>query len=165
MLFWHGGSLSRGLSVFSSWFPSNDRSWPLILSGSRFSVHINKLQQNNPTHFPCMYHNQPLESAPHRGQLLFCFSPFIGKPFPLQRRHNGRDRVSNHQPHDCLLNCIFRRRSTKTPKLRVTGLCAGNSPETGEFPAQMASNAENVPFDDVIMENFTGPIPNYLFKL
>ena len=29
-------------------------------------------------------------------------------------------------------------------KLRVTGLCAGNSPETGEFPAEMASNAENV---------------------
>ena len=32
----------------------------------------------------------------------------------------------------------------KTPKLRVTGLCAGNSPVTDEFPAQMASNAENV---------------------
>ena len=32
----------------------------------------------------------------------------------------------------------------KTSKLRVTGLCVGNSPETGEFPAQMASNAENV---------------------
>ena len=32
----------------------------------------------------------------------------------------------------------------KTPKLRVAGLCVGNSPETGEFPAQMASNAENV---------------------
>ena len=30
-------------------------------------------------------------------------------------------------------------------KLRVTGLCAGNSPMTGEFPAQMASYAENVP--------------------
>ena len=41
----------------------------------------------------------------------------------------------------------------KTSKLRVTGLCAGNSPVTGEFPAQMASNAENVPFDDVIMES------------
>ena len=26
--------------------------------------------------------------------------------------------------------------------LRATGLCAGNSPGTGEFPAQMASNAE-----------------------
>ena len=32
----------------------------------------------------------------------------------------------------------------KTLKLRVTGLCAGNSPVTGEFPAQRASNAENV---------------------
>ena len=27
--------------------------------------------------------------------------------------------------------------------LRVTGLCEGNSPVTGEFPAQGASNAEN----------------------
>ena len=32
----------------------------------------------------------------------------------------------------------------KTSKLRVTGLCEGNSPGTGEFPAQMASYAENV---------------------
>ena len=62
----------------------------------------------------------------------------------LQWRHNGRDGVSNHQPHDCLLNRLFRRRSNKTPKLRVTGLCAGKSPVTGEFPAQMASNAENI---------------------
>ena len=52
--------------------------------------------------------------------------------------------VSNHQPHDCLLNLLFRRRSKKTSKLRVTGLCAWNSPGTGEFLAQMASNAENV---------------------
>ena len=63
---------------------------------------------------------------------------------PLQWRHNGRDGVSNHQPHDCLLNRLFRRRSKKILKLRVTGLCAGNSPVAGEFPAQMASNAENV---------------------
>ena len=61
----------------------------------------------------------------------------------LQWRHNGRDSVSNHQPHDCLLNRLFRRRSKKTSKLRVT-VCAGNLPGTGEFPAQMASNAENV---------------------
>ena len=32
----------------------------------------------------------------------------------------------------------------KTSKPRVTDLCVGNSPETGEFPAQMASNSENV---------------------
>ena len=66
------------------------------------------------------------------------------EPFTLRWRHNGRYSVSNHQPHDCLLNGLFRRRSKKTSKLRVTGLCAGNSPGTGEFPAQMASNAENV---------------------
>ena len=68
--------------------------------------------------------------------------PFL----PLQWRHNERDCVSNHQPHDCfsLLNRLFRHSSKKTSKLRVTGLCAGNSPGTGEFPAQMASNAEKV---------------------
>ena len=62
----------------------------------------------------------------------------------LRWRHNDHDSVSNHQPHGCLLNHLFRRRSKKTSKLRVTGLCAENSPETGEFPAQMASNAEKV---------------------
>ena len=62
----------------------------------------------------------------------------------LQWRHNGRDSVSNHQPHDCLLNGLFRRRSKKTRKLRVTCLCVGNSPGTGEFPAHKASDAENV---------------------
>ena len=40
---------------------------------------------------------------------------------------------------------LFCRRSKKTPKLPVTGLCEGNSPVTGEFPTQRASNAENVP--------------------
>ena len=32
----------------------------------------------------------------------------------------------------------------ETPKLRVIGLCEGNSPVTGEFPAQMTSSAVNV---------------------
>ena len=67
----------------------------------------------------------------------------IGRP-SLHLRHNGHDSVSNHQPHGCLLNRLFTRRSKKISKLRVTGLCAGNSPETGEFPAQIAINAENV---------------------
>ena len=62
----------------------------------------------------------------------------------LQWRHNGRDRVSNHQPRECLLNHLIRYRSKKTSKFRVTGLCEGNSPETAEFPTQRASNAENI---------------------
>ena len=63
---------------------------------------------------------------------------------PLQWRHDGRNGVSNHQPHECLLHRLIRRRSKKTSKLHVTGLYAGNSPETDEFPAKMASNAGNV---------------------
>ena len=71
-----------------------------------------------------------------------------GKPmFPKMTLHwcqNDHSGVSNHQPHGCLLNHLFRRRWKKTSKPCVTGLCAENSPGTGEFPAQMASNAENV---------------------
>ena len=63
---------------------------------------------------------------------------------PLQWRHNERDGVLDHQPHDCLLKRLIRRRSKKTSKPRVTGPCAGNSPGTGEFPAKRASNVENV---------------------
>ena len=59
----------------------------------------------------------------------------------LQWRHNERDGISNHQPHDCLLSHSFRRRTKKTSKLPVTGLCV---PVTGEFPTQRASNVENV---------------------
>ena len=62
----------------------------------------------------------------------------------LQWRHNRRDSVSKYQPHGYLLGRLFRRRSKKTSKLRATGLCAGNSPGTDKFPAQMASNAETV---------------------
>ena len=46
----------------------------------------------------------------------------------LQWRHNGRDGVSHHQPLDCVLNRLFRRRSKKTSELRVTGLCEVKSP-------------------------------------
>ena len=61
----------------------------------------------------------------------------------LQWRHNGLDGVWNHQPYHCLLGRLFGARSKKTPKLRVTGLCADNSPSRW-IPTQMASNAENV---------------------
>ena len=63
---------------------------------------------------------------------------------PLQWRDNEHDGGSDHQPHHCLLNRLFWRRSKEKPKLRVTGLCVGNSPLLGEFPAQMASDAKNV---------------------
>ena len=64
--------------------------------------------------------------------------------YPSQWRHNEHDGVSNNRRLDCLLNCLFRRRSKETSKLRVTSLCEGNSPVTVEFPAQRASNGENI---------------------
>ena len=72
--------------------------------------------------------------------------------YPLRWRHNDHEGVSYHQPHGCLLNRLFRRRSKKTSKLRVTGLCVGNllgtvySPHKGPVTRKMFS------FDDVIMQ-------------
>ena len=68
----------------------------------------------------------------------------------LRWRHNGHESVWNHQPHDCLLNRLFRHRSKKTSKLRVTGLCVGNSPH--KWPVKVTRKM--LPFDDVIMYRF-----------
>ena len=62
----------------------------------------------------------------------------------LELRYNEPDGVSYHQPVDYLLSVLFMRRSEETSKLRGTGLCEANSPVTGEFPAERASNPQNV---------------------
>ena len=69
----------------------------------------------------------------------------------LQWRRNEHDGVSNHQPNDCLLNRLFRRRSKKISKLRVTGLCVGNSPGPVNSPHKGPVARKMFPFDDVIM--------------
>ena len=101
----------------------------------------------------CTYHNSCACCYGQRTNLVwqsstsprFCHCWWVRLwHWKLQWRHNEPDDVSNHQPHDCLPNGLFRRRSKKTSKLRVTGLCEGNSPLTSEFPAQRDSNAENV---------------------
>ena len=71
--------------------------------------------------------------------------------FALHWRHNDYDGVSNHQPHCCLLNRLFRRSSKKTSKLRVTGLCVGNSPGPVNSPHKGPVTRKMFPFDDVIM--------------
>ena len=73
----------------------------------------------------------------------------------LQWCHYDHGGVSNHQPHCCLLNRLFRRRSKKTSKLRVTGLCAGNSPGPMNSPHKGPVMRKMFPFDDVIMEKAT----------
>ena len=73
----------------------------------------------------------------------------------LQWRRNGHDGVSNHQPHHCLLNCLFRRRSKKRAKLRDTGLCAENYPVGGQWIPRTNGQQprKKFPFDDVIMKS------------
>ena len=79
---------------------------------------------------------------------------YLSMPWPLTLhwRHNYHDGVSNHQPHGCLLNRLFSRKSKKTSKLRVTGLCAGNSPGPMNSPHKGPVTQKMFPFDDVIME-------------
>ena len=79
----------------------------------------------------------------------------------LQWRHNESHGVSNHRRIHCLINCWYRPRSKKISKLRVTGLCAWNSPVTGEFPTQKASNAEN----DLITSSWRIPFLSVLLLL
>ena len=83
----------------------------------------------------------------HIFQPTVCSEQFSITNITLRWRHNDRDGVWNHQPHDCLLNRLFRRKSKKTSKLRVTGLCAWNSPVTHKGPV----TRKMFPFDDVIM--------------
>ena len=69
----------------------------------------------------------------------------------LQWRHNECDSVSNHQPHDCLFNYLFIRRSKKTQSSASLAFVWGihwspvNSQHKGPVTQKM------FPFDDVIM--------------
>ena len=110
----------------------------VFLKGPYISF-LAKLRTSHPVIFSAKAGNE-YAAVPRRHWLL----PFDNFLQSLRWRHNDYAGVSNHQPHGCLLNRLFRRKSRKTSKLRVTGLCVGNSPGTGEFPTQMASNAENV---------------------
>ena len=98
--------------------------------------------------------------------ILFFFVTDAGTQMTLQRvihkehrdqKHNDDVIMSTMASQIISLTIVHAtvyswRRSKKTPKLRVTGLCDGNSPVTGKFPAQRASNAEMFPFDDFIMQ-------------
>ena len=79
------------------------------------------------------------------------FAVVLQAKLTSQWSHNGRDCVSNHQPHDCLLNRLFGSRSKKTAKLRVTGLCVGSSPGPVNSPHTWPVTRKIFPFDDVIM--------------
>ena len=90
-------------------------------------------------------------------QLVVCMVWFYhrrpaNKLIPLQWLHNGRDGVSSHQPHDCLLNRLFKAQIKEKHKSSaslafVWGIYRSpvNSPHKGPVTRKM------FPFDDVIM--------------
>ena len=96
-----------------------------------FSTWFVSLMTNRDMILKCLYDDSAVDTEKKASRRRY---------LSLQWRHNERDGISNYHPHDCLLNRLFRRKSKKTSKLRVTGLCVRNSPVT----AQRASNAENV---------------------
>ena len=88
-------------------------------------------------------------------EIRWSFNPIAsaceqGVELTLHWRHNERDGVSKHRRLDWLLNRLFRRRSKKTSKLRVTGLWEGNSwPVNSSYKGPVTRKM--LPFDDVIM--------------
>ena len=121
------------------------------------------LSQNWPRHMSPHGFNslQWFKGKSHMNNHIACPTFLKHYPFnhvhfePLHWRHNDHDGVSNHQPHGCLLNRSFRRRSKKTSKLRVTGVCVGNSPGSVNSPHKGPVTRKMFPFDDVIMPIFT----------
>ena len=111
-------------SIWTMW--SNSTKYGNIHNSNR-RMSINQYESNNTT----------LEDI-----LLPCRHTGLVSKSALQWCHNERDGVSNHQPHDCLLYRLFRRRSKKTSKF-IASLAFVRG-MTGEYPAQRPSNAENV---------------------
>ena len=70
---------------------------------------------------------------------------------PLQWRHNGHDGVSNHQPHDCWLNRLFRRGSKHQNSASLAFFLRGIHRWLMYSPHKGPAKRNIVPFDDVTM--------------
>ena len=73
----------------------------------------------------------------------------------LEWRHNGRDSVSNHQPHVCILNRLFRRRSKKTSNSASLAFARGIQRWPVNSRHKWPVTRKMFPFDDVIMYFFS----------
>ena len=80
----------------------------------------------------------------------------------LPWRHNGLDSITNHQPHDCLLNRFFRRRWKKSSEFRFTGLCVVNSRGPVNSPHKWPITRKMFPYDDVILY-YQNPSSNHKY--
>ena len=82
----------------------------------------------------------------------------------LRWRHNEWDGVSNHQPYDCLLNCLSGRRSKKTSKPASLAFVRGIHRRPVNYPHKWPVTRKLFPFDDVIMvSELTRKLENMAF--
>ena len=137
-----------GLAAFIRW--EIYRKWNISILDMSLAILISRLKPH-------------LSGESYKKKMLIKYQ--YNSVHALHWRHTDHDGVSNHQPHCCLLNRLFRRRSKKTSKLRVTGLCVGNSPGPVNSPHKGPVTRKMFPFDDVIMwSSFTeGGSVNILF--
>ena len=70
----------------------------------------------------------------------------------LQRRHNDRDCVSNHQPHNCLLNCHSGANQRKHQSSASLAFVRGINRSPVNSPHKRPVTRNMFPFDDVIMD-------------
>ena len=68
-----------------------------------------------------------------------------------QWHHNGRDGVSNHQPHDCLLYRLFRCRSKEASSSASLAFVRGIHRWPANSPHKWPVTRKMFPFDDVII--------------
>ena len=71
--------------------------------------------------------------------------------YTLQWCQNERQGVSCHRRLDWLIKPLFRRRSKKISKLRITGLCEENPPGNSDSSRKGPVTQKMFPFDGVVM--------------
>ena len=137
----------------------NDHNHHLCHTDDTNNLNISNLQNRFSRTFHLHKHNMKLWMY---GLFYVCGWPCIW--YSLQWRHNDHDGVSNHQPHDCLLNRLFRRNQrnhqSSASLAFVRGIHRGpvNSPHKGPVTQKM------FPFDDVIMDVRLCEVHAFLFQ-
>ena len=125
----HQDSIIDRLHIASIWLTHWGLTAPIITwTNDNFSfvrlygIHLRAIFQPVPKLILCMIKLKIiLINYCHRGQRVKYFgSSIIDRPWKsLQWRHNGRVGVSNHQPHDCLFNCLSKaliKENNKAPR-------------------------------------------------
>ena len=96
-------------------------------------------------------HKKTKQTRVHTSRDVLQQNPPCYTRMTLQWRHNERDGVSNHQPHDCSLKRVFRGRSKKTSSFASLVFVRGIHRWSVNSPHKRPVTRKMLSFDDVIM--------------